>query len=596
MLIFLRYLYVDKIEIRRFVAMRISKYLGTGIKETESLIISIGGRSDGAKYYRGDSRVKYWILIVALLIVPFLNGCQKKDIATGLDASKNKEETEISKKVSSPYGAGDCIGKNKDTIQRHFMSAGFINVELEGLENLSLDDINKDGLVESVTINSKSDFEANQEFLNTSVVIVRYNSLETIATPISSDKAKTTEVNELKTMFSEAGFTNISSDEVFDLDRETDELEISNEVIINNNNQFDEHSKFPINSEIKIITHKMMEKYKLKVNVDFHSNLVFSTYDVKFEIADKQEMLLHGEDAEFEYYLKPGDYSITFYSADSNDVKGEVNINLTGDTEVAYKIKCFDDHVDVELLYSENKSSVGENQAMIPLSYDNCKHKNYLEIEKQFKDAGFVNIGYKILYDIRWGFTDEGEIEEVIVDGNTSFKRGEVVGKDVPVVLVYHMKEDDDPEKKENVTKETEEKKDIISKENQVNNNVLTIENNEDLANLLASKVVSADLQNEFINKYIGKVIEFNGIVMYLEPYQDYDYIYTYVLVPGEDETNIGAALFLLEGKGSWDFKWDSATRPEYLRVGSKIRLQAEVVRGEDPVYIYLKPVKTWGR
>lgn len=91
-------------------------------------------------------------------------------------------------------------------------------------------------------------------------------------------------------------------------------------------------------------------------------------------------------------------------------------------------------------------------------------------------------------------------------------------------------------------------------------------------------------------------MVEFDCIVLNLEQNGNHKTRYNYILVPGEDADHIGAALFYLEDMGMFDFKWDNATRPEYLTVGSKIRLQAEVVTGDDSLYIYLKPVCTWGR
>ena len=44
------------------------------------------------------------------------------------------------------------------------------------------------------------------------------------------------------------------------------------------------------------------------------------------------------------------------------------------------------------------------------------------------------------------------------------------------------------------------------------------------------------------------------------------------------------------------EFKWDKDTRPEYLYVGSKMKMQAKIGYSDDPTFIVLKPTKTWGK
>ena len=124
----------------------------------------------------------------------------------------------------------------------------------------------------------------------------------------------------------------------------------------------------------------------------------------------------------------------------------------------------------------------------------------------------------------------------------------------------------------------------------------MTKENNEDLAAILTAEYLSTDVQEAFVQKYKGKIIEFDCIVMTLIPEPKYNTIYSYILIPGEDESNIGAALFYIDRIGFYGFKWDKNTRPEFVTSGFKMKLRAKVTTGDDPNFIYLIPVKTWGR
>ena len=119
------------------------------------------------------------------------------------------------------------------------------------------------------------------------------------------------------------------------------------------------------------------------------------------------------------------------------------------------RYNCHNDEILVETEYIENKGAVGEDEAMVPSSSSACKYKNYKEVEKRFKEAGFINISTEILYDIVLGWTEEGEVESVQIDSKSDFTRGEIFKKDTPIVITYHMKEDDDPNKEAEATAPT---------------------------------------------------------------------------------------------------------------------------------------------
>ena len=105
------------------------------------------------------------------------------------------------------------------------------------------------------------------------------------------------------------------------------------------------------------------------------------------------------------------------------------------------------------------------------------------------------------------------------------------------------------------------------------------------------------DKQAAFVKKHRGDIVEFDCIVGVVMPNPKYNTIYDYILVPGESlDTGIGAVMFYLEDAGIGTFHWDSKTRPSYLEYGSKLTMRAKIVSGDDPLYIYLQPVKTWGR
>ncbi len=127
---------------------------------------------------------------------------------------------------------------------------------------------------------------------------------------------------------------------------------------------------------------------------------------------------------------------------------------------------------------------------------------------------------------------------------------------------------------------------------------VLTVDNCEALKAIIEASDNDLEKQAEFVSKYEGRIIEFNALVLYIsQENPSLKTIYTYVFVPGEDTEHFGSTLFLLRNASAFfDFHWDKETRPDSLTVGSKIRIQAKIVSGEDPKYIYIRPICTWGR
>lgn len=96
---------------------------------------------------------------------------------------------------------------------------------------------------------------------------------------------------------------------------------------------------------------------------------------------------------------------------------------------------------------------VGDDEAKAPDAASDYKHDDYKEVENRLSGAGFTNIRTEILYDIVLGWTSEGEVESVSINGDTSFDKGAVFKKNAEIIITYHMKEEDDPAKK---TAETE--------------------------------------------------------------------------------------------------------------------------------------------
>lgn len=89
-----------------------------------------------------------------------------------------------------------------------------------------------------------------------------------------------------------------------------------------------------------------------------------------------------------------------------------------------------------------------EGEVKVPSSASSFKYKNYQDVEKELTSAGFTNISTEIKYDIVFGWTAEGEVDSVSIDGKSNYTEDTIFKQGALVVITYHMKVEDDPAKK----------------------------------------------------------------------------------------------------------------------------------------------------
>ncbi|WP_294753285.1 Ltp family lipoprotein [uncultured Ruminococcus sp.] len=86
-----------------------------------------------------------------------------------------------------------------------------------------------------------------------------------------------------------------------------------------------------------------------------------------------------------------------------------------------------------------------DNEISVPDENYSFYYSDYQDVQKKLSSAGFTNIKTEPLYDIFWGITPEGSVEDVEINGKTNYKKGDKFNKDVEIVITYHLKIEDDP-------------------------------------------------------------------------------------------------------------------------------------------------------
>ena len=269
-----------------------------------------------------------------------------------------------------------------------------------------------------------------------------------VAAPYGAAECLEQDYTTIQAAFYAAGFTNIEAEKVEDLQAtDVDKVNTIDAISVGGKTDFTKEQEFQSDDEVLIRYHGYA-KCNVKIHVDFVPNLIFSKYDVNLLLNGiEQGTLTHGEDQDFEFSIDPGEYTLTFESAESSSVKGEDTLTVDCDIEASYKIACFSDKVSVETLYVDRLTELADGEVKLDVAASEYKHKNYEDVAAALKLLGFTNIKYEVLYDIVLGWTDDGEVESVSIADKTDFNRGDVFPADAEIVITYHMPEDDDPNK-----------------------------------------------------------------------------------------------------------------------------------------------------
>lgn len=223
-------------------------------------------------------------------------------------------------------------------------------------------------------------------------------------------------------------------------------------------------------------------------------------------------------------------------------------------------------------------SSGHDGEAKTPSGSSVQKGRNYQSVAEDFKSHGFTNINLEELDDLVIGwFTKEGEVESVSVDGDTGYSADTWYPNNVEVVIIYHTFPNENEYTKP--TRETESEEVYPSITDSVEE-ILTVENCESFASILKIKTESDPAYSEFAKTYRNRIVEFNGCIIYLTNHNDYNTRYDILISAGDyidENTANSGPIFKLEDVGIYDLGINDLYLPDYVSVGSNIKIRAEV-------------------
>ena len=353
--------------------------------------------------------------------------------------------------------SGDYAGMNYQEASDELSKLGFKNISTEEIADLPSQGEVKDGAVESVTIGGEA-FEAGRSFSKESEVHMVYHTLKTLPLPIGADEISGKDYKELEKLLSDSGFTNVEIKEVDDIDPDGAATDPYNEMTVSGSADFKKGDNVPFDAAIGVYYHIPYEKFDVKVNINFLSNLFFDKYRVEFFVDDESiKALDHGEDYAGEMRLQAGTHTFSFKNVEDASVEGEEDIEITSNSEVNITISCKTDHIPVTVDSIYRESDVRENQIRINFDSFDYYGEDHKEVVNELKSIGFTNVTEQPLYDITLGITTEGSVDRVSINGSTDYKKGDIFEKDAEVIVPYHLNEEDDPNKPKETADTSEE-------------------------------------------------------------------------------------------------------------------------------------------
>ena len=466
--------------------------------------------------------------------------------------------------------SGDYAGMNYQEVSEELSKLGFKNISTEEIADLPSQGETKDGSVESVTIGGEA-FEAGGSFSKEAEVHIVYHTIKTLPLPIGADEISGKDYQEIGKLLTDSGFTNVDMKEVKDIDPEGAATDPYNEVTVSGSADFQKGDVVPFDAAISVFYHLPYEIFDVKVHIDFVPNIIFDKYRVEFFVDDESKKVLdHGEDFDGDMRLKAGTHKFSFKDVENASVEGEEDIEITSNSEVNITISCETDHIPVSVDSIYKESDVGENQIRINFESFDFYGKDHKEVVDELKAIGFTNITEQPLYDIELGITKEGSADYVSINGSTDYQKGDIFNKDVAVIVPYHLKAEDDPNK----PKETADTSEAAAEE-QADEGTESGEDAQQTKNTIFNSTNDADtakLGNSGKFSYIKKgpqydlyyLIDFDEGVVYNFHYEN-GYVDGTVYTIGSGDLNSGLEAIYNDGEFTFYLHFHYENNPAAL-------------------------------
>ena len=231
------------------------------------------------------------------------------------------------------------------------------------------------------------------------------------------------------------------------------------------------------------------------------------------------------------------------------------------------------------LSHAPEGDHIGE--AETPGGADSFIGQNYKNVQTKFEEAGFQNIQTEAMDDLVLGIlTEEFEVEDVSVNGDTAFSSGEWVDRNAKVLIRYHVYPEEES---------SSETADAESDEPQ--KKPLTAENCPELAGILSNPSDLDPSYGAFAKAHAMEIIEFDGRIDDLTLHESYKTRYDVLLSAGDfDPNTMVGPYFKFRDVNAQDM---GMREEDVLRTGKNVHVVARVLEyNEASGLFFLDPIE----
>ena len=154
--------------------------------------------------------------------------------------------------IVMPLSAEEFAGYSYLEAEKKLKILGFTSIELKEYADLTSREVGRSETVRDITIGDSADFDVGDSFRADSPVLVEYHTLRKAAVPLSPADVAAGEPEALAQAFSEAGFVNVRTDVVEDLE---DGAPTSVTAVVDGSQDYGKGDQVPFDAEILILTH-----------------------------------------------------------------------------------------------------------------------------------------------------------------------------------------------------------------------------------------------------------------------------------------------------------------------------------------------------
>lgn len=230
----------------------------------------------------------------------------------------------------------------------------------------------------------------------------------------------------------------------------------------------------------------------------------------------------------------------------------------------------------------------------MPSSSKDYEGLDYQNVVEKLTTAGFTNVKPEAMNDLITGWlAKEGSVETIAVAGDSLFTTDDDFPKDAEIIVSYHSFKTDDMEAI-SPTADASSVSPVPSASRDASEDALTAASIEDLATLLATGDPAA-LGKEFVEKYEGRTIEFNGNIAHMMNHGTYKTRYDILIYAGDfNGPSVGPSFQFNDVNIVSDLGLTGSNVPDAVGEGDNLHIFAKIV-GYNPGgdLILLDPITT---